>query len=219
VEKASPEQPRELLAVERKLMELFSLVEQGILGATDALLSGNRDEAKQLVERDRLLDELYHELEEMVMTRIEKLDLPRSRLAELIQIFRMCGEVERSGDLAEHIAWRATRNVGSALTPRIRGIIQQMGQQASSMWRETARGFLYYSEEACERVEDMDDELDELHVSLIAELTSSGVSMAVAIETALVGRFYERLGDHAVNIARRTKELIQASAARGGTRP
>ena len=47
-----------------------------------------------------------------------------------------------------------------------------------------------------------DDALDDLHVSLTAQLAASDISVAVAIEMGLVARFYERLGDHAVNVAR-----------------
>jgi phosphate transport system protein len=54
-----------------------------------------------------------------------------------------------------------------------------------------------------ERIDLLDDELDDLHVQFIAELVSGAVPVQVAIELALVGRFYERLGDHDVNLTRR----------------
>ena len=54
-----------------------------------------------------------------------------------------------------------------------------------------------------ENLDDFDDELDELHVALSAELTSGSMPVPVAVEVALVARFYERFGDHAVNMARR----------------
>jgi len=45
--------------------------------------------------------------------------------------------------------------------------------------------------------------MDELYASLIAELASGRMPLPVTMEMTLVARFYERLGDHAVNIARR----------------
>jgi phosphate transport system protein len=52
-----------------------------------------------------------------------------------------------------------------------------------------------------------DDEMDELYASLIAELASGKMALPVTMEMTLVARFYERLGDHAVNIARRVVYL------------
>ena len=62
---------------------------------------------------------------------------------------------------------------------------------------------------ASERLESLDDEMDDLHVTFIAELVTSGTQVVVAIELALVGRFYERLGDHAVNLARRVPSRLR----------
>ncbi|MGH9295845.1 MAG: PhoU domain-containing protein, partial [Acidimicrobiales bacterium] len=52
-------------------------------------------------------------------------------------------------------------------------------------------------------IDALDDEMDDLHVEFIAELVSGTVPLPAAVELALIGRFYERLGDHAVNLARR----------------
>ena len=57
--------------------------------------------------------------------------------------------------------------------------------------------------DAVTALEDVDDELDDLHVSLTAELTSGSMPVPVAVELALMARFYERFGDHCVNLARR----------------
>src|SRR5215469_10020253 len=56
---------------------------------------------------------------------------------------------------------------------------------------------------AAAALEERDDEMDDLHTSLIAELASGSMALPVTMEMTLVARFYERLGDHAVNIARR----------------
>jgi len=54
-----------------------------------------------------------------------------------------------------------------------------------------------------------DDEIDDLHVDLTAEMADGRLSIAVAIEMGLVARFFERLGDHAVNVARRIGYLSE----------
>ena len=78
-----------------------------------------------------------------------------------------------------------------------------MGEVASTIWREATDVIIDGKTEAVGAIEDIDDELDDLHVSLTAELTSGSMSVPVAVEVALIARFYERFGDHCVNLARR----------------
>ena len=56
-----------------------------------------------------------------------------------------------------------------------------------------------------------DDRLDELHDLLVAELAEADIALADALQTTLVARFYERLGDHAVHIAERVRYLADGS--------
>jgi phosphate transport system protein len=118
-------------------------------------------------------------------------------------LLRIIPEVERNGDLAEHIARRAARGLGAEMTPRSRGLIERMGETASEIWRAATDAILDGLPEATEEIENIDDELDDLHVSLTAELVGGAMSLPVAVELSLVARFYERFGDHCVNLARR----------------
>ena len=78
------------------------------------------------------------------------------------------------------------------------------------MWRAAAIAYEDRDGTAADALRERDDELDDLHVQLSVELAASGTSVPVAIEMGLVARFYERLGDHAVNVARRVSRLITA---------
>jgi phosphate transport system protein len=93
------------------------------------------------------------------------------------------------------------------LTPRLRGLVEQMGRVAVRMWRDATEAFNDRDAGAADRLVEEDDELDTLHSYLTAELVSGGVGVSVALEMALVGRFYERLGDHAAHISRRVRFL------------
>ena len=188
-------------------MQLFALVSEGLAGATEALLAGDREAARALVARDEMLDTLYVDVEGLVQRQFA-LQAPMAvDLRFLLSVLRIVPELERSGDLAEHIAQRAVRGLTGELTPRVRGLIEQMGRTGVEMWRASAEAYAGRDGQAVARLREHDDELDDLHVSLIAELASGKLSIPVAIELALVGRFYERLGDHAVNIAARVRYL------------
>ena len=86
-------------------------------------------------------------------------------------------------------------------------LVEQLGEIACDMWRKTADAYGDRSRDVAEQVEQLDDELDELHVLLTAEIASGSMALPVAIEAALVARFYERFGDHAVNLSRRIRSL------------
>jgi phosphate transport system protein len=202
---------RELQKIDQQVRQLFALVSESVAGATDALLAGDRQAARDLVARDAMLDALYVDVEEIVQRQFA-LQAPLARdLRFLLSVLRIVPELERSGDLAEHIAQRAARGLTTELTPRLRGLIQQMGRVGVQLWQETARAY-DERDATADRLRDLDDELDDLHVSFIAELASGKVTVPVAIELALVGRFYERLGDHAVNIAARVRYLAAGTA-------
>ncbi|HEV3401617.1 MAG TPA: phosphate signaling complex protein PhoU [Acidimicrobiales bacterium] len=198
---------KDLQRIDEQVMRLFALVSEGLAGATEALLAGDREAARALVERDEMLDSLYVDIESLVQRQFA-LQAPMAvDLRFLLSVLRIVPELERSGDLAEHIAQRAVRGLTGELTPRVRGLIEQMGRTGVEMWRASAEAYAERDGNAVARLREHDDELDDLHVSLIAELASGKLSIPVAIELALVGRFYERLGDHAVNIAARVRYL------------
>ena len=79
------------------------------------------------------------------------------------------------------------------------------------MWRGAANAYAERDPGAAEHLRTLDDQLDDLHVSLSAELAESVTSTPVAIEMGLVARFLERLGDHAVNVARRVRDFYPYS--------
>ncbi len=185
-------------------VRIFALVGEAIATATHALLASDRELAKRVVEQDIVIDELVNELVQLAESRLlqsDALDVEGRR--ELLILLRILPEVERNGDLAEHVARRAARGLGSEMSPRSRGLIERMGEVASTIWREATDVIIDGKSEAVGAIEDIDDELDDLHVSLTAELTSGSMSVPVAVEVALMARFYERFGDHCVNLARR----------------
>ena len=187
-----------------QVVRIFALVGEAIAGATHALLAGDRELAKRIVDQDVVIDDLVNSV---VTTTEERLLLNNALGAEerrrLLTLLRILPEVERNGDLAEHIARRAARGLGSEMSPRSRGLVERMGEVASMIWREATDVIIDGKLETAGAIEDIDDELDDLHVSLTAELTSGSMTLPVAVEVALMARFYERFGDHCVNLARR----------------
>ncbi|MGO8956769.1 MAG: phosphate signaling complex PhoU family protein [Streptosporangiaceae bacterium] len=194
---------RELETIEAKVIELFAMVAEDLPGATHALLSGNNDVIQVLTERELAIDALYREIENLANREIVLQAPVASDLRFLLSVLRIVPELERSHDLVMQIASRANHILGEDLSPRSSGLVQSMGSLVSDMWRQAADSWYQRDGSAAVALDERDDEIDELHASLIAELASGLMALPVTMEMTLVAHFYSRLGDHAVNIARR----------------
>ena len=204
---------RELEAIEAKVIELFAMVAEDLPEATRGLLNGDRDVVRVLRERGQVIDSLYPEIEELVNREILLQAPVASDLRFLLSVLRIVPELGRSHHLVVSIAGRANHILSDDLSPRCRGLIERMGTLASEMWRQAADSWYQRDRAAAALLDARDDEMDELHASLIAELASGRMSIPVTMEMTLVARFYERLGDRAVNIGYRVIYLAGSSAA------
>ena len=198
---------QEMGEIDAKVVQLFALVTESLAAATESLLSGDRDIAIGIKERDKIIDAINEDIQE-VAERTLLLQAPvASDLRFLLSVLRIVPELERSGDLAEHIASRAARGLGAELTPAIRGLVERMGNLGVSMWRAAADAYADRDGAAAAKIDELDDELDALHDELAGLLEAGELQMKPALEMALVARFYERLGDHALHISERVSYL------------
>jgi phosphate transport system protein len=198
---------RDLETIEAKVIELFAMVAEDLPGATNALLSGSTDVIQALTDRERAIDALYLEVEDLANREILLQAPVASDLRFLLSVLRIVPELERTHDLVMQIASRANHILGKDLSVRCRGLVERMGNLASEMWRDAADSWYQRDRSAAAALDLRDDEMDELYAGLTAELAAGGMTLPVAMEMALVAHFYKRLGDHAVNIARRVVYL------------
>ncbi len=187
-------------------MNLFARVREALGQATWALLNGDTQLGQAVVDGDQVIDDLTAELELEVWAEIEANELDRADLRRLVGILLILPELERSADLAEHIAQRALTNVGADMTPVARGIVQRMSEVAAEMWQSVAASYVR-ADAADLELHEEDEELDILHERLTREIAKGDMTTSVTAQVTLVSRFYERIGDHAVNLSRRIAAL------------
>ncbi len=197
----------ELDAIDAKVIRLFALVTESVAAATDALLADDVEAARELSRRDSLVDQLEVDLEQVAERELLMQTPMAGDMRYLVSVLRVVPELERSGDLAEHIAQRAAAGLAGRLTPTVRGRLEQMGTIAVDLWRRAADAWAERDSGAAAQLEIADDRLDDLHDQLVSELGQADIALADAMQTTLVARFYERLGDHAVHIAERVRYL------------
>lgn len=203
---------RQLDAIEAKVIELFAMVAEDLPKATEALLSNDAEVLAVLAERERAIDALYPEIEDLASKEILLQAPVATDLRYLLTVLRVVPEIERSHDLVIQIASMGGHDLGEDLSPRARHLVQRMGDLAAGMWRTAADAWYQRDRAAVDGLRGRDEDMDELRASLIGELASGRMPLPVTMEMTLACHFCERLGAHAVNICRRVIYLAGTSA-------
>jgi phosphate transport system protein len=180
--------------------------------ATDVLLSMDLEAAEYIILGDDDYDRRSLELEERCFTVIALQAPVATDLRAVVSAIKIIADVERSADLCVNICKAARRIYGHELDPHLRGVIQKMGDQAQVLFKEATEAYLNLDGVRAAALHDMDAYLDDLHRQLIQVIFEShaagNIDLQVAVQLAVVARFYERIGDHAVNVGDRTRYIV-----------
>jgi phosphate transport system protein len=198
--------------IREDIAKLAAIVTENVPRATQILLTQDLEGAEYMILADDEIDAQSLELEERCY-RVLALQSPvASDLRQVVAALRIIAEVERSADLAVNICKAARRIYGHQLDPRLRGIIQKMGDQASKLYKEATEAYLTSDATRAAALDDMDGYLDALQRQFVQAIfeshSSERMDLQVAVHLAVVARFYERIGDHAVNIGERVRYLV-----------
>lgn len=195
-----------------ELVRIASIVTERIPEGTEALLTMDLALADRIIEEDDELDARAIELEERCYQVLALQQPMAGDLRTIVSTIRMTSEIERSGDLVVNICKAMRRMYGTELDPKLRGLISRMGEQALRLYRLAIDAYVEQDSPLAGALADIDDELDQLHADFIQAIFEShrtgGLPLQVAVQLALVGRFYERIGDHAVNIGEKVRYMV-----------
>ncbi|GAA2520782.1 phosphate signaling complex protein PhoU [Pilimelia columellifera] len=200
-----------LLEIGRLMVSMADAVRAAMSQATDALISADLDAAESVVARDQDIDDLYRQVEEQVREVLARQAPVAGDLRMVVSALHIAGDIERMGDLARHVARTARRrHPASALPQELVGVFRQMANVADRMAGEMGRVLSAPNATQAARMDDADDAMDTLHRQLLGIVLGPGWPHGVepAVDAALLGRFYERYADHAVNAGRHVVYLI-----------
>jgi phosphate transport system protein len=174
--------------------------------ATEALLQADLESAEQVIGDHHRITALTAQLEESAFVLLA-LQAPVARdLREIVGSMHIAADIERMGALALHVAEIARRRYPMrALPEEANGYFAEMGHLACQLG-DDARDVLLCGDVAkAARIHHDDDAMDELHRHLFTVLIEHAWKhgIAAAVDVTLLGRYYERFADHAVQIARR----------------
>ena len=201
----------ELDRVTEALVEMTRLASSAMSRATTALLDADVQLAESVIGADVEIDALREELDLLSFDLLALQQPVATDLRMVVTSMRMSSDIERMGDLARHVAKVARlRYPSSAVPPELRSIILEMGQVAERIVTKAGSVIAARDVEAARQIERDDDAMDDLHRQLFERLASDSWDhpAETTVDITLVGRYYERFGDHAVSVARRVIFLV-----------
>ena len=203
---------RQMDTLSSDLLRLGGMVIETIPRGTEVLLSGNLKVAKELIDYDDQIDKLSVDIEDRVYTIMARQAPATGDLRKLVTISKLVAELERSADLMVNVSKASRRMYGSEMSPRIRGIASSMATEAQKLMQLSLEAYADADESLAAALDDIDDTLDELNVDMVEAMfaahTDGLIDLQAAVQLALVARYYERIGDHAVNIGHRVIYMV-----------
>ncbi len=202
----------EIDAIRGQIVTLAAHSTEAISRATQALLDGNLTEAQSVIDRDDAIDDASLTIEEDCQ-RILALQQPMAGdLRQILSAMWINAELERAADLACNICKGTRRLFGIELAPRLRGLIAEMSEEAVRLTRLGVDSYADSDSGLAAALNDIDDRLDGLHGAYVRAIIEAGIGVRLdtqpAVQLALIGRYYERIGDHAVNIGERVRYMV-----------
>jgi phosphate transport system protein len=133
-------------------------------------------------------------------------------LRMLVTVLRVIHELERTGDLMVNVVKATRRLYPYQLDPKIRGLLHEMREQATAQLNVAVEAFASRDPARAAALGDMDDVMDDLQKDLFRaifslQVTDEGI-LQEAVQIALIGRYYERIADHAVNVGERVCFMV-----------
>ena len=201
----SREFDEDLKSLSEMIAEMGGLAEQLVGESISALLSRDLAAAQRIIERDRVIDNLQHAVEEKAVLTIAKRQPMAVDLREVVAALRVSNDLERIGDLAKNIAKRVVALEGQLQPPKLAGGVDHMGELVLGQLKAALDAYARRNAQAAIEVCSRDDEVDAMYNSLFRELLTYMMedprNIGFCTHLLFCAKNIERIGDHATNIA------------------
>ena len=188
------------------LAAICSKVEAAVASATEALLQGDAEVAERVISADIEIDRARERVEDKAFSLLSLQAPVAGDLRVVVAALRMVTELERMGDLSVHVAKIARLRVPNVAVPvEVQPTVQRMAVVAEDMVSRVSQIITGRDVEAAIALGRDDEEMDQLRRTSFTELLSDDWPHGVeaAVDIALLGRYYERIADHAVSVGNR----------------
>ena len=193
------------------LADICGQVEKAVGLATEALLSGDPDTAERVISGDAEIDRARELVEDKAFSLLSLQQPVAGDLRTVVSALRMVSELERMGDLSVHVAKIARLRVPNIAVPvEVQPTMTRMAEVAEDMVCRVSKIITRRDVEAAIELGRDDEIMDQLRRTSFTELLSEDWAHGVeaAVDIALLGRYYERIADHAVSVANRVVFVV-----------
>lgn len=196
----------ELTELGRELTHMAEAAQDAIDLVTASLSEGAGEGAKAAVGVTSAMDQMERDIENRCISLLMRQQPVARDLRTVSTALKMVTDLQRIGDQAANIAEIALLMAEDGRREQVPGQIPAMSRQAGLMVRQAIAAYARRDETAARAVIDLDDGVDDLFVQLKQELTGriarSEDHSGRAVDLIIIGKYLERVADHAVNIAR-----------------
>ncbi|WP_123024426.1 phosphate signaling complex protein PhoU [Mycolicibacterium stellerae] len=197
---------KHLSELAEQLSQMCGLSGAAMERATQALLQADLASAEQVIGDYAKIAAMGTRAEEGAVTLLALQQPVAGELRSIISWIQVIADFDRMGALAVHVAKIVRqRHPDRVLPPTVEGRFAEMGRVAGELARNAQEVMLTRDPGKAARIREQDDAMDALHQELFRELLDREWTYGVgaAVDVALLGRFYERFADHAVEVGRR----------------
>jgi phosphate transport system protein len=185
--------------------EMGGLAEELVDRSIEALLRANTELAQKVIEGDRDVNGLQHEIEERAVLTIARRQPMAQDLREIIASIRISGDLERTADLAKNIARRTLAIKGEAFPQKLLFGVEHLAQLGQRQLSNVLNAYGSRNVVLAKQVWESDDEIDSVYTSLFRELLTYMMedprNIGMCTHLLFCAKNIERIGDHATNIA------------------
>ena len=193
------------------LAAICALVEDAVRLGTHALLTGDAETAEHVISADIEIDRARERVEDSAFALLSLQQPVAGDLRLVVAALRMVTELERMGDLSVHVAKIARLRVPNIAVPdELRPTVSRMALVAQDMVSRVSEIITGRDVAAAIELGRDDEEMDQLRRTSFTQLLSDDWTHGVeaAVDVALLGRYYERIADHAVSVANRVVFVV-----------
>ncbi len=203
---------REIGDLDARIVHLGALACETVPRGTEALLTGDYDLAQQIIDDHVVIDDLTVAIEDRCLAILARYAPTGVELRRAVVMMWLAQEFERSADLMTNVAKSTLRMLGTSLSPEIRGHVAAMGGEANRLLRLAVDAFADRDATLAASLRGIDDQLDQMNRDMIGVIFGAQgddrIGLGAAVQLALIARYYERIGDHAVNIGDRVRYMV-----------
>jgi phosphate transport system protein len=194
---------KDLEAIDQEIVRMGALIEKSTEETTTALVECNKALAQRVMDGDEAIDEMFLDIEKRSLTLMAQQAPVAGDLRLIVAILRVNNDLERAGDLAYNIAKLVHLEDFREPSPKaVKSLVSELGLAAGRLMSNAIDVWASKDEAYAAGLQQQDDAVDDLHARLINELLQLKDEAAIpsAIRLAMVGRYFERIADHAVNV-------------------